>query len=587
MADNKAITNEKLKERLAQAARAVMPFNPVSGEPLVGANLVRLQEAMKVNGWGDVRFVSKAQARANGWTVATKAAAVEVLVRNVANGVIESVELFNAASVRGMPTLNAMLNMDEGDMSRMRGLVAEDLEQDEVSIAPARELVQLRGNAEPMGNVATGQQTPSVSGTAVNAGIGGVDNQIVRLAVMAPYWLNGLHNFEGLRLAKEINEVIRLQKLERDKAALDRLLAVYPQARDFGIGIVSEQQLLSDPHILANVSEPATLMGGTLHRGEDGHYRSKGAGLSVVQDQGTSLVLKSKGALAYKAAMELALSKGWTAIELTGKKSVLAEAWLEARMLGLNVVNYTPNEKDKEKFAARLAAESERKAEQAAKEVVTEDVEVRPSGNVQSPQMAVPAPTHAVTASAPTMEHEFKTLKNFGPARYLHTPTNNQSYFADLVDKHGEVQTIWGLDIERSFQAAGAKIGDSVALVNVGKKPVEVMQPQGDGTFKAVPGERLTWETYVEGRERSAQQQKPSVSTGLHVGPVMAIQDGRVAQKTGRDPAQVVWHEIAKLAGATPRLGESVEISYANGVGTVATKGLEQEQAAGQRSIGR
>ncbi len=614
MADGIQIADEKLKERLAQLARAERPFNPVEGVAISGRNLVRIQTAMKQHGWKDMRFVTKAQARANGWKIEPKAPTVETFARDLVNDTTEPVELVNAVNVGGMPTLPAMLLMSSEAIAKMRPAPAKParatkpaqaLEDNAIRIAPARELVQQQAATAktPAGQV-SGQQTapnttpspavvatgstPGAAGNASVAGIvGGVVPQVARYAAMAPYWLNGLHNFEGLAQAKEINEVIRAQNLAHDHAAMTRLMAVYPQARDFGIGIVAEDTLLNDPHINANASEPKTLLGGDLVRDPEGMYRPKDGGRPLLHDQGTTVVLKGKGAEAYRGAMELALAKGWTAIELNGKKSMLAEAWLEARMLGLNVVNYTPNEKDKEKFAARLAAESERKVEQTTKEVAPDDIEVRPSSNEQAAQMAAPLEKPAVAHGGQTGGPEFKTLKSFGPARYLHAPTNNQSYFAELVDKHGEVQAIWGLDIERSLAAAGAKVGDSVALVNVGKKPVEVMQPQGDGTFKAVPGERLTWETYIEGRERAGQQQKASVSAGFHVGPVMAIQDGRVAQKTGRDPAQVVWHEIAKLNGATPRLGESVEIGYTNGIGTVSVKGLEQEQAAGQRSIGR
>lgn len=623
MALSKEISTDKLKEQFAQAARAELPFNPVKGEPITGGNLLRLQTAMQTHSWRDTRFVSRAQARANGWTLAAKPVAVEILVRDPVNGSTELQELFNAAYVRGMPSMAEMLAMTNDAMTEMREAEQESLKEDVISIAPVRELernqgtelppqgtvgnTQLRG-ADAAADVAASVEVAalSASGNGVAAGIsGGTPPQVARYAVMAPYWLNGLHNFEGLAQAKEINELIRAQNLAHDHAALARLMAVYPKAGGFGIGIVLEEKLLNDQHINANPSEPKTLVGGELVRDSEGMYRPKSGGRPALQDQGTSVVLKSKGAQAYRGAMELALSKGWTAIELNGKKSMLAEAWLEARLMGMNVVNYQPTELDKEKFAARLALESQRKAEQQSAQQATEEVEVRPSTEIQSkisvasetpeaPVQEVPkapvvsgvATMGATDTAAKNAEPAHRTLQAFGPAKYLFDEKNNQSYFAKLVDQHGEIETIWGLDIERSLAEEGAKVGDAITLVSIGKRPVEVMQRQGDGTYKPVQGERQTWETKIQNQE-VAPQQRATVNTGLHVGKVMAIQDGCVVQKTGRDPTKVVRHDLSSLKGVSPVVGENAEINYANGVGTVKTQAQELAHTGGKRGAGR
>lgn len=63
-------------------------------------------------------------------------------------------------------------------------------------------------------------------------------------------------------------------------------------------------------------------------------------------------------------------------------------------------------------------------------------------------------------------------------------------------------------------------------------------------------------------------------TTGLHVGPIVAIEDGRIAQKIGRDPDKVVWHDLTTLKGPTPTIGRMAEIEYSKGVGTVFQNAL-------------
>jgi len=228
-----------------------------------------------------------------------------------------------------------------------------------------------------------------------------------KFGVKADYWQNGLHNSKGVSLAKEINKTIKNGGLEADKEAIARLLAVYPDARRLGINVVTEARLLADLDLRANVAEPRTLLKGALVRDKEGAYRPAAGGLAVVMDKGDSLSLKGKSTQGYQAAMELAVSKGWTAIELKGKPAMLANAWLEAKMLGLDVVNYAPTEKDKAAFAQRVAEESKANApvvQVRPAEVVSENVEVRPAvvpevaaeaavppEKTQAPEVAVPA----------------------------------------------------------------------------------------------------------------------------------------------------------------------------------------------------
>lgn len=703
MADKSKV--EQLKERFTQQARAGIPFTPLDGVEIAGANVRRLQIGMDTFGWKDHRFVTAERARANGWSISTKANSVQITTRNASNGTVGEMTLYNASNVRGMPSLEEMLAMSDEAMLKMRGetvdVAVPDVEQlaevprstppepaaeeqeGEIEIGPARMPERAVANAlnadsqgigdQPLGEVvdnlgldapvATSDvaQRPSVTLASEPVAESTVEADF---AVMAPYWLDRLHNYEGIELAKQVNQLIDAEKLGKNKAAIATLLNSYPDSRRLGVEIVPRSKYLGDRDLKVNVAEPAELLGGDLVRDKEGAYRPKAGGLAVLQDKGTSLVLKSKTDQAYKGAMELALAKGWKAIELKGKPKMLAQAWLEAQMLGLDVVNYTPTEQDREKLAQRMAAEV-MKREAAAEKVAAlapETVEVRPvvdgtgkevmatvtstvahtgtqpaqaapeKGNttptVQSeepvvtrtvtrvdgvvrddvvasmakvaaqgpghdqdrPAVAASVIDHEVSAAIDEVKREQTAIVDLakgvklvahGPAPYDNNEKNKPSYFATVENESGQSKTVWGKDLERSLSEAGAQPGDTISLVEGGRKPVEVEVEEPDGTKGWKPTYRVNWSTAV--LSRAAEPEKtaalaPDVQTvgsGLHVGPIVSVEEGRIAQKTGRDPNRLIWHDVSRLQGKVPGVGDWAEIHYKRGVGQVK----EQERA--------
>lgn len=686
---------DKLKTRFTQQARAGMPFNPVDGIDITGANVERLKLAMETFAWSDCRFVTVDQARANGWQVGADAASVVVKVRDPANGTMGEHKLFNAANVIGMPSLDAMLAMTEEAMLAMRGEPAkaepakiepakvepaqeaqalgpsgaataraqepepEPAAEDEIVVGPARNLEQDRreaadlflGQPLPSPGPAVAELEPPVRSepTPAPQHAGEQESVEAEFAVMAPYWLDGLHNFEGIELSKQVNRLIESEKLSKDKAAVARMLTTYPDGRRLGVEIVPRAKYLNDPHLKANVGEPTHLLAGELVRDKEGAYRPHAGGLAVLQDKGTSLVLKNKSDQAYRGAMELALAKGWKAIELKGKPKMLAQAWLEAQVMGLEVVNYSPSEQDRQKLAQRMAEEvRKREAAQArAESQGPETVEVRPvtdaagkqlpatvtytvspngprpvegqgqeavttrsvtrvAGLVRedvttglapvvdgnSAQVAKPAATKdLVTREVDTALAEVKQeqkaveptvdlqkgarLVEHGAAPYNHVEKNKASYYAIVEDDQGIRRTVWGKDLKRSLGEAGAKPGDSITLQENGRKQVEVDVLEPDGTTGRKPAERVNWVTTVLSKASALEQEasrapEPVVAdSGLHLGPIVKVEDGRVAQKCGRDPNKLIWHDVSKLDGELPAVGEWAEIHYDGGKGRI------------------
>lgn len=685
---------EQLKERFAQQARARIPFNPLDSVDITGANVDRLKVGMETFGWKDYRFVTADQARANGWTIPAKASSVRIMERDASNGSMSEKVLYNASNVRGMPSLDAMLAMPEEAMLKMRGEEADvaasvgkpvvaaqsvaaadaagsDVE-DDIVIGPARVPEQkldtsLDAHAQEAKDHAQGESVADLdnsgkeSGTPVVAGQPNLDQAAepaveTDFAVMAPYWLDGLHNHEGIEMAEQVNRLIAAEKLARNKAAIATMLNSYPDNRRFGLEIVPRSKYLNDPHRKANLAEPAQLLGGELIRDKEGAYRPKAGGMAVVQDKGSSLLLKNKSEEAYRGAMELALAKGWKAIELKGKPKMLAQAWLEAKMMGLEVVNFTPTEQDREKLAQRMAEEVRKREAAAARAeaLAPENVEVlpvvdatgkqvmatvtytvertdTPSGQIASAvgtpgdsvadqRFEEPVVTRTVTrvdgvvrndvvagvalAHAPEQgEHlqpeavasvvgqevnaalgEVKReqtalvdlekgakLVAHGPAPYNNIEKNKASYFVTVENDSGQSRTVWGVDLPRSLSEAGAELGDTISLIEGGRDPVEVEVEEPDGSKISKTTYRVNWTTSVLSRAAEV------ASSGMFIGPVVRVEEGRIAQKAGRDPNKLIWHDVSKLQGKVPAVGEIAEINYAHGVGKIKEQALGQE----------
>ena len=139
------------------------------------------------------------------------------------------------------------------------------------------------------------------------------------LAVMAPYWLNGLHNKQGIELAKRINEVINEEErlIIRNPQSIQKLMAtLFPEAKPLGLHIVAMEQYRTDELLKANPAEPASLLAGAFTRDKEGAYRPSAGGPVVIQDRGDAVDLTSESHDAYQASIGLAKAKGWKPTEL-------------------------------------------------------------------------------------------------------------------------------------------------------------------------------------------------------------------------------------------------------------------------------
>ena len=715
---------QEQRAKFMRLARAGLPFNPVSVEDIVGQNVSRLQNSMKMFGWTDPRFATAEQAAANGWTIGHDAVVVETKVRNPDTGMVGEVGLINAKNLNGMPSLSAMLAMPDHVLLTLQGIKPAEVESEanaELVIAPNRELKKEAGvdwfaaqtapdtlvpfrvmsthGWAPHGNDPTkpvgyfvefgngigqpqkvwsvdiekslkeggidvgaalartlsGQQTVDVDavqedGSSIRTTVdrwamwedskrvvldkpraaleqGGVDAPASapgwnlagigqRLAVIAPYWQDGLHNAQGIELAKELNQVIRERGLAEDRDAIARLMAIHATAQRLGLQITSEKLYLEDPDLKANIAEPASLQQGKLVRDKGGAYRPAAGGKPVLVDQGESVSLKTKEAEGYRAAMELAIAKGWTAIELSGKPAMLADAWLEAKLLGLDVVNYSPTKKDIERFGARLEAEQKKAVEQpVVLEQAPETVEIRPF---------IDATSHAKTASVTyTVTQDGAPDAPFGDAKsaaqhfasVAHTfpvvTRTTTRVDGEVIQSDIDVGDDLGGEIDEEFSKARSEVNVEAKAAEVNEHPEDVEMGTPDAkqlgavlAFQAAHGEE--WKdklsaSWGHGNYRGVDQSQAAllqqvrnqfgpewleavkiedlivvepVNEGQHIGPILAVKDGLVQQSIGR--GATVWHAISSLDSPSLKVGDMAEIRYAGGRGVV--KGNEQGQ---------
>lgn len=98
-------------------------------------------------------------------------------------------------------------------------------------------------------------------------------------------------------------------------------------------------------------NSPATLLNGRFIRGENGEYRRLMETRVALVDEANKIRFVDKQIDTFQAAIELANSKDWKAILVTGTEKFRREAWYRASLAGLKVIGYEPTEKDLKTFA--------------------------------------------------------------------------------------------------------------------------------------------------------------------------------------------------------------------------------------------
>lgn len=224
---------------------------------------------------------------------------------------------------------------------------------------------------------------------------------------------------------------------------------------------------------LAKVSDQYRVAGSRYY------FKDYSGNVSVLafRDAGTKLTTTLNSERVSISLVDMAQSKGWDAIKVSGHSEFRERVWREATERGINVRGYKPTERD----LASL---------KTAKENTVEKMEPAPEKS-ESRSSVKARPT------SKRVDFNSGRLVSFGPAPYKHQKDQSPSYQA-TIESGGKDRTIWSLDLERAIDESGASVGDAITLTHLGRKQVsvEVDEKDKDGVVvgvKTINTHRNSW----------------------------------------------------------------------------------------------
>jgi hypothetical protein len=222
---------------------------------------------------------------------------------------------------------------------------------------------------------------------------------------------------------------------------------------------------------------------------QDGHRFYFADGKEAFKDRGRRLTTSSENTQVVHSLIEIARSRGWTEVTVSGTDRFRQEAWRQARMAGLEVRGYKPSEVEQQQLIRALGRNLQ-----------------RPADGVDAVAADPPASAAPDTAPAARRDRERISgkLLEHGRDGYRHDPNEEPSYFVRIRTAEG-AREIWGKDIERALAKSltQPQVGDEVILQQTGKDAVTVKRlersPEGELQPKEAAVYRNRW--VIEKRE--------------------------------------------------------------------------------------
>lgn len=210
---------------------------------------------------------------------------------------------------------------------------------------------------------------------------------------------------------------------------------------------------------------------------QDGHRFYFPYGAPAFRDLGRRLTTTSENTQLVRSLIEIAHSRGWAEVTVTGTERFKQEAWRQARLEGLAVRGYRPTEEQQAQLVRALARDLT-----GVRDAVSAD-----------PQPVAPAPTQTTRearSADPPGEHLVGKLLDHGKDAYRHDPKEGPSYFVRIQTRDG-TREIWGKDIERAVTTSltQPKVGDEVILQRTGRDLVTVKRPERSADGQWTPRE--------------------------------------------------------------------------------------------------
>ena len=280
---------------------------------------------------------------------------------------------------------------------------------------------------------------------------------------------------------------------------------------------------VSDAQAGAARSQLDELLRRFVRKGDAYHFKD---GELAFTDRVTQLTTPGENSEVIRTMIELAVSRGWREVAVTGTDAFRAGASAAALDRGIAVREYAADP-DRPERDARKSRDAEPESQSGAP--VAEAVRGNPR-----PQTRDRSGIRG-------------TLVEHGRAPYLHEPEQPMSYYATIRTPRGE-RTVWGVDLERSLKEAVSQpqVGDEVVLRAVRQDPVTVRVVERDADGSTVETQRL------------AARNRWSVETAQF------LEERREAADSLRDPARdprPVLSKQPELAGTYLAMRGAEEIA--------------------------
>jgi hypothetical protein len=211
---------------------------------------------------------------------------------------------------------------------------------------------------------------------------------------------------------------------------------------------------------------------------QDGHRFFFPDGAPAFRDLGRKLTTVSENTQVVASLIDIARSRGWTEVTVTGTERFREQAWRQARLAGLEVRGYRPSHAEQAQLIRALGRSLARPADRA------DSISADPG----TPTLvAREAPTRGTATTPADGERIAGKLLDHGPDTYLHDPNEDPSYFVRLGIPGG-YREVWGKDIERAIAKSltQPQIGDEVILQRTGRDTVTVKRAEKDAQGQVI-----------------------------------------------------------------------------------------------------
>jgi Large polyvalent protein-associated domain 7 len=271
-------------------------------------------------------------------------------------------------------------------------------------------------------------------------------------------------------------------------------------------------------------------------------------GAAAFKDLGRRLTTKSENTVVVGSLIEIAQSRGWEEITVSGTERFRQEAWRQARLAGLTVRGYKASAVEQ----AQLVRALERRRDGTRAEATPSET-VREAAPPSS-QVAEPGSRSASAPREASRERIVGKLIDHGRDAYRHDPNEEPSYFVRVETPTGK-REIWGRDLERAMTKSltQPQIGEEITVQRTAREPVTVSRPRKDAQGRVIGEQdvatyRNRWvierSDFFEARAAAAHVLRdpsiePKRAVGSHpelAGTYLNLKAAEIASRIIRDP---------------------------------------------------